>query len=126
MSKPKSGAAGSQRRATEVKSLTSNSRLVSEIDRWRRKHENTPSSIDVLLAHPFMALEMSLRVGVTLGWIRPAAANVIRSSMRWWDANHQNEPEVRAINAICGAALNARKRGLLKSIPRQPKGAKQA
>lgn len=73
-------------------------------------HANHPSwSIDTLLAHPTDALAFGLSVAVALQKIRPAEAAKIERLIG--QLNEQHGAAVSAIQSVCLAAINLRKRG---------------
>jgi hypothetical protein len=117
MSKPKSRAAGSHRRAVEVKPVTSKNgatraAVVGEIAKWLHEIPSAPSSIDALLSRPIDAMLMSLYVGARLDRIPHQITANLAEQLRGWTVVHAKS--IDAINEICAAAMNARKRGLLK------------
>jgi hypothetical protein len=73
-------------------------------------HAHHPSwSIDTLLAHPTDALAFGLCVTESLQKINPKEAAKIRRIIR--ELNDAHGPAVSAIQSVCLAAINLRKRG---------------
>lgn len=73
-------------------------------------HAHHPSwSIDTLLAHPTDALAFGLQVAVELQKIKPAEAAKIEKLIGTLNDSHGHA--VSAIQSVCLAAINLRKRG---------------
>lgn len=104
-----------RRRPAEVISKTSNGHppksLLEEVAQWMI--ETSPTlSVDVLLTRPLDAISMALNVGARLKRIPDDLASSLNVTLR--DLRRHHASSVEAINEICRAAMNARKRGLLK------------
>lgn len=121
MSGRKKATSGSELRTTEVSSITSKAqctRMVTAIKAWMRKESIT--SVDKLLSKPLQSMWMALAVSKELGTLE---TEVHRAAARTINELEQMHPlAIAAIDSICAVAMNARKRGELKSEISTPAG----